>query len=309
MSNQRRINNYGDLVISSDWNDTRKYLLSPGVYSGMDLGVDSSNDLSVAAGVALQPDGILWEEDAAQSVSFTPPGGATNYTVVATHEDVLIKGGRPVLYEIQTGLSATVTNGIPLGWIYHPGGGVPLSTDHLVSAPKQGVTYSQLLLDTQPVELYAPLPRTFSDLTGAGANIVLTGQTATDLLFDTTYFVNHQRVAKPAGPVGPPETLTQHVQFIMGDHRPAGFDLYVNIAASGQQLQLELRDTDLNIVTITGSPFSSTTNWEWLSVEVDRTDGVFAKDKPYELRLTHSVDVGQEIKLAAVRARFWPFPT
>jgi len=114
-------------------------------------------------------------------------------------------------------------------------------------------------------------------------------------------------VSKSVGPAGA-ETLIQHVQFFAGSWRPVGFDFYVNIPGAAQ-LQLQLRDTDLNIVTITGSPISTTSGWETKSITVDRTDGNFALGKPYELRLTHSVDINQEIDLAYVVARFYPYPT
>lgn len=306
---QKRIYNYGANVYSQDDNETRQYLLVPGVYSSFTFSVDASGDLELAAGVGLQPDGVMWQEDDTTTLSFTPPGAPTNYTVVATTVDVTITGGAPVEYAIQTGLTATVTGGVVLGWIYHTGGGAVLTSSMLVEAPKAlSDQAAQLAVDTAPLDLLAPLPRTYSDTSGAGANITFTGQMADTLQFDATYFVNHQRVEKAAGPAGA-ETITQYVQFFMGDHRPVGFDFYLNMPGAAQ-LQLELRDTDLNIVTITGSPITgATTNWEWQSIEVDRNSGTFTSGEPYQLRLTHSVDVGQRIDLAIVRARFYPYPT
>ena len=304
---QKRSYNYGDLVNSQDDNETRQYLLAPGVYSGFELGIDASADPTLDVGVGLLPDGIMWEEDTLFVVdAFSPPGAATDYTVVATHVDRLITSGTAVEYAIQAGLAATVANGIVLGWIYHPGGGIPLTAAMLVDAPKERER-AQLVADTLPVEIRAPLPRTLSETGGMGANITFTGQTATDLLFDLTYFVNHQRVAKMVGPAGN-ETLVQHIQFFAGDYRPRSFDLYADIPG-GASIVVELRDTDLNVVTLaSGSPITTTTNWETKSVVVDRTDGVFAAGSPYELRLTHTVDVTQEIKLAHVIAHFYPYP-
>lgn len=302
---QKRVFDYGDPIPSLDDNETRQYLEKAGVYSGFTLGVDTSNNLEIAAGVGLQPNGIMWQETEEFSLTFSAPGAPTNYTVVATHSDRQITEGVPVEYAISLGLSSTVTNGVVLGWIYHPGGGVPLATSHLVDAPKVRDD-AQRLVDTAPRELYVPLRGTWSDTAGMGGNITFTGQTHDTLQFDTTNFVVYQKVSKAAGPAVP-ETLVQHVQFFAGDWRPVGFDFYVNIPGAAQ-LQLELRDTDLNIVTITGSPISTTTGWEWESITVDRTDGVFASGKPYELRLTHSVDLNQEISIAQVVARFNPYP-
>jgi len=305
---QRRVYDYFDPIPSLDDNETRQYLLTSGVYDGFGFSVDASNNLEIAAGTGLQPDGIMWQETASFSLSFTAPGAATNYTVVATHTDRQLSGGVPVEYAYQTGLVSSVTGGVVLGWIYHPGGGVPLASSHLLPAPKVRDN-NQRLVQTAPVELAVPLHGTWSDTSGMGANVVFEGQDETSVLFDATYFVVHQRVSKAAGPVGS-ETLVQHIQLFTGATvwRPSSFDLYVNIPGSAQ-IQVELRDTDLNTVTITGSPISTTTNWEWQTITVDRTDGNFTANKPYELRLTHSVGLSQEIKLARVIAHFDPYPS
>jgi len=305
---QLRIDDYGDPVISDHQNWPRQYVLAPGVYSGFDLSADTSFNLEIAAGVGLQPDGVLWQEDDTTTLTFTTPGVATNYTVYATHVNRNITDGVPVEYDMQTGITDTITDGVVLGWIYYTSG--TLTDAMLVSAPKlRPDLYTEAKVEAAPLQLFAPFPRMYSDVTGMGANLTFTGQTAADLNFDTTYFVNHQRVTKLAGPAGA-ETLTQHLQFTMGNWRPQGFDFYCNVQGPSAALQLELRDTDLNITTITGSPINgSTTNWEWRSIEVDRIAGTFAANKPYELRVTSAAGVGERVDLAIVIARFWPYAT
>jgi hypothetical protein len=304
---QQRLYDFGDPVNSPDDNLTREYLLVPGVYEGFGLSVDTLGDISIAAGTGLQPDGVMWREDFPITVAFSVPGIATEYTIVATHDDRQITGGIAVEYELRSGAVPSVVGGVVLGWVFHPGA-VPLAASHFVQAPYAlANTYGSLLVATSPTRLSAPFANTYSDIAGMGGNVVFTGQTAANVLFDTTYFVVHQRVEKSVGLPGF-ETFTQHIQFWMDSHRPAGFDFYVNIPG-GAQMALQLRDTDLNIVTITGSPITTTTNWETQSITVDRNSGVFADGEPYELRITYSVDVGQRIDLARITARYWPFPT
>ncbi len=304
---QQRFYDFGDPVNSVDDNSIRRFLEVPGVYGGFDLGVDTFGDVTIAAGYGLMPDGVVWQEDAVRTLDFFVPGVATVYTVVATHDDRVITGGVAVEYALQTGELTFVTDGVILGWIYHPGG-VPLASTHIVQVPKAtSSTYGTLLVNTMPTRMSAPLPNTFSDVATMGGNVTFTGQMADDVLFDTTFFVLHQRVAKAAGPAGF-ETLVQHIQFWMDHYRPASIDLYVNIPG-GATITAQLRDTDLNIVTITGSPITTTTDWETVTITVDRNSGTFDLGKPYELRLTHSVDVGQQIDLARVTVNYWPFPT
>lgn len=303
---QKRVFDYWDPIPSLDDNETRQYLETAGVYAGFGLGADASGNLEIALGVGLQPDGVMWQETSSFTLSFSAPGAATNYTVIATHTDRQISGGVAVEYSIVSGLFSSVASSVVLGWIYHPGGGVPLTTAYLVDAPKVRDTASRLVASA-PITLRVPFSGTWSDTASMGANVVFEGQTESTLQFDATNFVVHQKVSKAAGPLGA-ETLTQHIQFYMGDWRPASFDLYCNIPGAAS-LQVELRDTDLNIVVISGNPIGTTSGWEWNTITVDRTDGTFDANKPYELRLTHSVDLGQEINLATVVARFDPYPS
>jgi hypothetical protein len=306
---QKRINNYLDTVVAEDNNDSRYATTPKGVYRGLDLGVDASADLTIAEGYGVQHNGIVWYEDVARTISFTPPGAATDYTIVASHTDVMLSGGAEVTYAIQNGITpdSAVADGVVLGWIFHPGGGLPLITDYLLSAPKR-INYVDIVSTSLPLEITAPLPRTYSDVAGAGANIVFTGQTATDINFDVVNYVVYQSVLRPAA--GPPgaETLVQHIQYYMGSYRPLYFQLYVNVSGSGA-LALQLRDTALNIVALTGSPITNTGGWTTSTITVDRTAGTFTAGQPYTLRLTYSVDLGDEIQLARINAIYWPFPT
>jgi len=306
---QQRVYNYGAVVEATLDNAARYTIASKGVYRGFDLGVNASGNIELSTGYGVQHNGIVWYETDVREIggTFTPPSTATDYTVYATHDNVEIFGGAPVEYHVSTGILTDVSNGVILGWIRHPGGGVALSSDHIQNAPKmQTQVYVSEVTSTLPVEIVAPFTRTYSDTASMGANITVKGITASDVQFDTTNFVVYQSVKKAAGPVGA-ETFVQHIQFYSTGVRPVSYDLYVDVG-SGASLSVELRDTDLNITTISGSPITSTGGWSSAQITVDSNSGVFDSGKPYELRLTFSVDVGQEIKLSRLLANFWPYP-
>ena len=306
---QQRVYNYGAVVEASLDNNARYTIAAKGVYRGFELGVNAAGNIELASGYGVQHNGIVWFETDVQEVggTFTAPAVATEYTVYATHDNVEIFGGAPVEYAVTGGIVTDVSNGVILGWIRHPGGAVPLSTSHMQNVlKKQVTTYVDAVAMTLPEEFVAPLQRTYSNTAAMGANITFLGQTASDVQFDAANFVVYQSVAKAAGPVGA-ETLTQHMQFFASEYRPISFGMYLDISA-GAQLSVELRDTNLNIVTLTGNVITATGGWTHQVVQVDTSSGVFVTGKPYELRLTHSVNVGQEIKLSSVRAYYWPYP-
>jgi hypothetical protein len=307
---QRRFGDFGTPDTSEEDKSVRSALHRKGVYSDFNLSVDTLGNLLIQSGFALQPDGIVWTEDNDVTLTFSPPGSATNYTVVARHEDRQIQGGTAVLYTIDAGLLAEVTDGVIIGWIRHPGGGVPLDPSHLQIAPRrQSNAYTDRALQTQPVDLVAPLPRTYLDPTSVGLDV-----TVTDLAFDTGLFILYQDVSTPPTAVGNQGAI-QHIQFYVedgeeGPFRPVGYDFFINVSAeSGTALTVEVLGTDQAPVTITsGSPIGTTTGYESKSVEVDRLAGVFAVGQPYTLRLTYAIDPGGSIKIGRIRARFVNYP-
>jgi hypothetical protein len=90
---QHRYWDFGSPVPQEKDNFVNKSLNDPGIYDGLELSVDVNDNLFLTPGNGLQPDGVIWEEDADVSISFTPPGAATNYTITATHEDEQRWGG------------------------------------------------------------------------------------------------------------------------------------------------------------------------------------------------------------------------
>ncbi len=317
---QKRINNYGDFINSPDSNAARYATTPKGVYRGFELGVDSAFNLTIAPGSGCQHNGIVWQEDAELTLVFTATAAPKIETVVAIHDNQpTIIGGAAVTYELRSGAitDAALSNGVVVGWIYYPGGSVNLDVSHLVEAPSRlSDEAAALAVDTAPVKLL-PSFHAYSDIAGMGANVVFDGETKANLLatprmlppqLDGANFVVYQDVTKTGGPVVF-ESLVQHFPFFATAYRPVSFDFYLDMTATAT-IDVELRDTDLNIVTISGSPITGTgAGWVSASVVVDRTSGNFDVGKPYELRLTHNVNVAHSIKLARIVAQFYPYPS
>lgn len=307
---QRRFGDFGTPDTSEEDKTARSALHRKGVYADFNLSVDTLGNLLIQSGFALQPDGILWTEDSDVTLSFTPPASATGYTVVASHTDRAMQGGAAVNYSIDTGLLADVTDGVILGWIHHPGGAVPLDTTQLQIAPRRkGNAYTDRALQTQSVDLLAPLPRTYLDPASVGIDV-----TVTEVAFDASLFILHQDVSTSPTAVGI-QSAIQHIQFYVedgdeGPFRPVSFEFFIDVSSeSGTALTVEVKGTDQAAVTVTsGSPISPTTGYESKSVVVDRLDGVFAVGQPYTLRLTHNIGIGGAIKIARIRAHFVDYP-
>jgi hypothetical protein len=280
----------------------------------MELGLDLSDNLIIDAGYSVVPSTVnnveqlvaVWESTPI-GLSFTPPGPPTDYTVVSFHENREILGGVQVDYELRIGVFSNITDGIVIGWIFHPGGGVPLTTSMMLSAPKaMAAEVAASLVASSPVNVVAPFgTRSYIE------TISNTDVTLTDPDWDAAKFIINQSVVNSGTAIGP-HFVRQILQFyVKAGLRPSSFELYVNIDADpNTDIVAEVFGTDQAPVIATGSPFfgSGTGEWEWITLEVDRTDGEFLDTLPYTLRLTHNVAVGGRIRVAAVRANFWPYP-
>ena len=157
----------------------------------------------------------------------------------------------------------------------------------------------------QPLELLAPFPRSFYDAAASGPDVTFTPQ----LFTSATYFLSYEQVANSASAPGVEQGI-QHFQFFVDDApRPVGFEFFVDIPnAPGTNLTVQVYGTDQVLVPVTGSPVSFTTGWETRTVTVSPSAGTFTPKEPYTLRLLFNLGIGQAIKLAKVKALFWPYP-
>lgn len=306
---QVRIYNFGATATAGSENLWRSVVIPEGVYQGFKLGVNAFSDLTIEPGGGVQPNGVVWlEQDIGVIVEFNPPAIASDYTVVALHENREIFGGVAVSYELETGLLTSVTDGVVLGWIRHPGGGAPLDTTMLQNAPKASQdAVSALLVETAPIEIIPAYPRAYLDTATLGVDITVTPQ-----VFDVATFTMLQRVERSLAGVPGLQTAVQHFQFYVSDSgfRPIGFDFWLNFtAAPTREVRVEVYDTNQSPVTITsGTPILSTAGWEQKSVELDLNSGTFDPLKPFTLRLTFQVDAGGTIDIGRIRQRTYPFP-
>jgi len=304
---QERYYNFGGTAGYSQENIIHGTLNEKGVYLGFELTVDSAGNLEVAIGSGLLQDGIVWRETDTQTILFSSPGTATNYTLIATHEDRAIIGGVPVEYSLEEGIfsDSEIDNGVVLGWVYHPGGGVPLEQSHLLNAPRRtAADYTRDYINSAPIELIPKLTRTST--TNAGPNI-----TVTESDFDGSNFVVYQRVENSPTAVPAVQQVIQNITLYYNTYRPLYIDVYTRFAASpSTKLTIEVYDVAQAPVTVTNGVVTGTGSWDTHTATIDRSGGTFdVVGKPYTIRLTYDVNKGEYIDLGRILISRWPYPT
>lgn len=301
---QKRFYNYDSNADSVSENMISYGLHPKGVYRGLDLVITTDNKLTVATGYGLQHNGVMWVEDTAVELGFTPPAVATQYTVAAYHDNRLIFGGTRVYYEVTPSIISDVSGGVVLGWIYHPGGGMPLIQDYVVSAPKQlGGTYANLLATTQPTELLPAYPG--SIVTSVGPDL-----TVVPSAFDVGTFTLYQGVSSSPTAVGVQQVVQQLQLYVNNSLRPNVLKFYFFCSAPAvTNLVVEVYGTDLLPVPLTGATLTGSGVWEYKAVYVDTISGTFDDGLPYTVRLTYNVDKGKEIRVGRIVVGYWPYPS
>lgn len=137
---QRRIVDYGAPVIASTIKEMSASFITSAVLSGYRFSVESSNTLRVNPGVASTNEGVLIIEDESKFVEITNTSVSKDYTVYYEHTDVDITGGSAAeLTKVEGLLTASDVNGVILGYVKYPGGGIPLSNSHFIQEPELAI--------------------------------------------------------------------------------------------------------------------------------------------------------------------------
>jgi hypothetical protein len=200
--------------------------------------------------------------------------------------------------------NSDVVTGIVIGWIEHPGGGVPLDTKFITQAPRfVDDDYTLIAAQLQPIELLPPLQR--SVVTSSGSNL-----TFTSVEFDATNYVVAQRVENSPTAVPAVQQLVQNIGiFVQNNQRLQSITVYSNFASTPlTKLLIEVFDTTQAPVTVTAGTVTGMGTWSSATATVDHTTGTFTDGKPYTVRLTHEVNKGEYIQLGRVVLSFWPYP-
>lgn len=303
---QERYYNYGGTASNEAENLIHSTLNPKGVYQGMDLSANLDKNVQIDIGSALQPNGVLWRETAEVTLVFSAPGPPSDYTVVALHTDRNILGGVAVEYELQDGIFTDndITSGVVLGWIYHPGGGLPLIDDYIQSAPKQEASFSvPEQLATQPIELLPPVPRSF--ISNIGVNV-----TVTDVDFDGSEFLVFQKVENSPTAVPPVQQAIQNITVYADGYRPQQVEVYTEFPSPAPtQMEIEVYDTSQAPVPVTNGLIAGAVGWVTNTATVDRSVGTFDDGKPYTIRLVYTINQADYIRLGRVRILTSPFPS
>lgn len=136
---QIRIWDFGSPFSAERGREVNRALNEPGCYAGYDISVINADTIELSAnGYLLMPSGLLVSETSAIRLRKSPlPGFATNYTITCRHIDDPVIGGSQAVYAIEDGLFdvGSLVNGVVIGWIIYPGGGVALDQTFITKAP------------------------------------------------------------------------------------------------------------------------------------------------------------------------------
>jgi hypothetical protein len=292
---QKRYLDSGTPYTWEAWCALHANMAYPGVYSGLDLSPASTGDLQLAAGSFLIPVGILVVETASFTLPIAgfPPALATDYTVYSRYQPVALglTGGGPVTYGITASLlsSPPYPDSIILGWIRHPGGGIPLYTSMVTSAPKLNPwNLLRLAIDQRPIRLTPPQ---FQVTLGTGTNHTIT-------------YVDPYVEAKFSSPLGTPVTTATLARIafpVLNGAVP--YKVRVKSALPAPlAVQATVRDS-LGTSVITDTILSHT-GYEWFEILVPPT-GVWTDTGVVEFEFT--LLAGLSFEVPDIEINFWPY--
>lgn len=300
---QTRIWNYGDTFTSFRADTTQQVLNKPGVYEGYDIVITDTDKVELSTGYLMLPSGILVGEDVPIELILSPvPAAATTYTITVRHIDSDVIGGAAATYALETGelLPSAVTDGIVIGYIRHPGGGLALDPTFIFGARKcKDAGVDAVALD--PSRLLGPLSSTWVVDT-LGPN------TQESTAFISPLATVSRIETNGLGPAPPGfETTTARIPLSARKFRP--FDIVVRAQIDpNSELRVFLDDTTAAAVTLSGNIIGPSATFADFVVSIDYASGVFTEGDPYLLTLEFRTPQLDSIDIQSVTINYDPLP-
>jgi hypothetical protein len=300
---QRRFVDRGRPYDHEAWRGLYRTTMSPGVYSGYTLSPSSisASQIVISPGAVLLPTGIVVVEDHEVSIQIDgvfPPSTATSYTVKTYHREIAtgLIGGEAMIYLVEASLvTAQPSDGVILGWIRHPGGGVALDQSHITNAPKYAPSVvASDCAARMPVVAPAPL---------------LVTTLGTGVSHDEGFSTNQvwRGFSNPSTATDPITLLTpvaiSYWQYPLYA-RPWQVSIR-SIVPIGDQIEVSIHDS--TGIILTTATISSHTAWQVDTIQVPASGGTFTAGSKGTIKLISTVSQGTTVKVADISVNFWPY--
>jgi hypothetical protein len=206
-------------------------------------------------------------------------------------------GGEAMTYAVEAALlSEQPSNGVILGWIRHPGGGIALADSMITLAPKYAPADVAADFSSRMPVVSSP-PNMISDPVGAGIS-------ETDGFSDNNAwrgFTNPSTAIDPGTGVTP--VVTSYFQYAVYA-RPWETKLRTIIPV-GCQIEVTIYDS-LGAVVAT-STLTSHTSWQVDTIAVPTSNGTFTNGSKGTIKVISTVAQGTIVKIADFAVDFWPY--
>lgn len=133
---QTRIKDFAAPAYAEDLKSLTSALTTAGVMNGFKFQVDGPSRMRIEPGIAVTHQGIILVEDENQYETIENTSNSVDYTVYYSHVDSQVSGGVKANLRVTPGLfKAEDIEGVILGYVRYPGGGIPLNSAHFIQAP------------------------------------------------------------------------------------------------------------------------------------------------------------------------------
>lgn len=133
---QRRIQDFGSPVTAANLKALASAFSGPAVLSGNTFVADGADRLRVNPGSSITDEGVVIIESEPRFLTVPNTSNPVDYTVYYLHNDADISGGIPAELIIDAQLLDNDSiEGVILGYVRYPGGGIPLSSAHFIQEP------------------------------------------------------------------------------------------------------------------------------------------------------------------------------
>lgn len=305
---QQRYINFGDTVLARRINEISTAIVDKGVLTGANFSVGlTGNSLRVGPNKVMLEELLLIETgntDLLLGFGNPPtlPQDATDWTIIYEHINQDIQGGVPANMLAVEGIFGfnELANSTVLGWVRYPGGGVPLSAEMFLEAPKLQVRNPQNFSTDIKVPPFVPNIHLISESPSPNSS------TQVDK-FDVLTLKAFMELTNVSASIS---TITQYFPFAAGP-QPSNRILIEASTDLGASVTVSLVSEDGTVFPAENGTISNTSGlFESrevfvLDVEADK----FKENRPFFVSLTTQLNPGRKalISLVGVSSNFLPF--
>ena len=296
---QKRIQDYGSPVVAQSLKSLSNSLVPAAILVGCAFSVESASRVRINSGSCVTNQGVIIIENEAKSLTIANTSSPADYTIFYAHVDANVSGGVAAALTLDSGiLTPETVDGVILGYVRYPGGGIPLAQGHFVQSPPLQI--GSVLLTRNAVPWLIPIRNAGYLVTAASGGVISITDT-----YDTSATIPsvYVKIRNNSGTTG---TTTLTFPYKVSERPLALLQLVLSTDVNAS-ITPKFIDSQGTVSLLSGLPFTGNPTLSLKSLAIGR-DTVQTTNSLVYVQLDIALSVNREARLQAIGVSEYNLP-